>query len=245
MPASTSPGLFARLRERIRYLHYSLRTEEAYVYWARSFVRFHGMRHPRELGQGEIERFLAHLANERHVSVSTHKQALCALLFLYREVLGHELPWMQEIGRPKSKVSVPVVLSREEVARLLAAMDGVPARIACTRVLELVLGLAGIDAVDRSAQSASSPASSLSGDDRPCDRAGGWCCRNRQAGYGAHASSLVRDSPARVRCRYSQSAGVARAQRCQHDHDLHTRAEIGSRGNAEPAGCAAGGEWCG
>lgn len=142
MPASTSPGLFARLRERIRYLHYSLRTEEAYVYWARSFVRFHGMRHPRELGQGEIERFLAHLANERHVSVSTHKQALCALLFLYREVLGHELPWMQEIGRPKSKVRVPVVLSREEVARLLAAMDGVPARIG--RAIVRAAGAAGI-----------------------------------------------------------------------------------------------------
>lgn len=129
---STSPGLLARLRERIRYMHYSLRTEQAYVQWARAFVRFHGMRHPRELGQGEVEQFLAHMANERHVSVSTHKQALCALLFLYREVLGQELPWMQEIGRPKSKVRIPVVLSREEVTRLLAAMDGVPASIACT-----------------------------------------------------------------------------------------------------------------
>jgi len=77
-----SPGLLARLRERIRYPHYSLRTEQAYVYWVRAFVRYHGMRHPRDLGQLEVERFLAHPANERHVSVSTHKQALCALLFL-------------------------------------------------------------------------------------------------------------------------------------------------------------------
>ena len=72
-----SPGLLTRLRERIRYLHYSLRTEQAYVYWARAFVRYHGMRHPRDLGQAEVHRFLAPLANERHVSVSTHKQALC------------------------------------------------------------------------------------------------------------------------------------------------------------------------
>ncbi|HEY0872685.1 MAG TPA: integron integrase [Vicinamibacterales bacterium] len=118
-----SPGLLSRLRERIRYLHYSLRTEQAYVYWTRSFVRYCGMRHPRDLGQHDVERFLAHLANERRVSVSTHKQALCALLFLYREVLGAELPWMQELGRPKSRVRVPVVLSREEVARLLGAFS--------------------------------------------------------------------------------------------------------------------------
>lgn len=127
-----SPGLLARLRERIRYLHYSLRTEQAYVHWARAFVRYHGMRHPRDLGRVEVERFLAHLANERHVSVSTHKQALCALLFLYREVLGQELPWMQDLGRPKSRVRVPTVLSREEVARLLAEIDGARGVIART-----------------------------------------------------------------------------------------------------------------
>ncbi|MBX3590046.1 MAG: integron integrase [Burkholderiaceae bacterium] len=127
-----SPGLLARLRERIRYLHYSLRTEQAYVYWARAFVRYHGMRHPRDLGRVEVERSIAHLANERHVSVSTHKQALCALLFLYREVLGQELPWMQDLGRPKSRVRVPTVLSREEVARLLAAIDGAHGVIART-----------------------------------------------------------------------------------------------------------------
>ena len=111
--ARDPPGLLARLRERIRYPHYSLRTEQAYVYWARAFVRYHGMRHPRDLGRFEVERFLAHLANEGHVSVLTHKQALCALLFLYREVLGEELPWMQDLGRPKSRVRVPTVLSRE------------------------------------------------------------------------------------------------------------------------------------
>lgn len=124
------PRLLACLRERIRYLHYSLRTEQAYVYWARAFIRYHGVRHPRDMGQVEVELFLAHLANERHVSVSTHKQALCALLFLYREVLNQELPWMQDLSRPKSRVRVPTVLSREEVARLLAAIDGTSGLIA-------------------------------------------------------------------------------------------------------------------
>ncbi len=82
------------------------------------------------MGQIEVERFLAHLANERHVSVSTHKQALCALLFLYREVFGQELPWTQDLGRPKSRVRVPTVLSREEVALLLGALDGTSGLIA-------------------------------------------------------------------------------------------------------------------
>lgn len=90
------------------------------------------MRHPRDLGQAEVERFLAHLANERRVSVSTHKQALCAVLFLYREVLGQELPWMQDLGRPKSRVRVPTVLSREEAACLLGAIEGTPGLIART-----------------------------------------------------------------------------------------------------------------
>lgn len=122
--------LIPSLRERIRYLHYSLRTEQAYVYWARAYVRHSGMRHPRGLGQAEVERFLAYLANERHVSVSTHKQALCALLFLYREVLGQELPWMEKLGRPKSHVRVPTVLSRDEVARLLGVIGGVHGLVA-------------------------------------------------------------------------------------------------------------------
>lgn len=104
------------------------------MYWTRAFLRYNGMRHPRGLGKAEVERFLAHLANERHVSVSTHKQALCAILFLYRDVLGQELPWMQDLGRPKSRVRVPTVLSRDEVARLLGVMTaaGTPGVIART-----------------------------------------------------------------------------------------------------------------
>ena len=75
------------------------------------------------MGSAEVEAFLSHLATERHVAPSTHKQALAALLFLYRQVLGTELPWMQQIGRPKSPVRIPVVLSRAEVARLLEQVE--------------------------------------------------------------------------------------------------------------------------
>lgn len=119
----SSLRLLDQLREHIRYRHYSLRTEEAYVHWVRAFVRFHGSaRHPREMGRAEIEGFLTWLAAERQVSPSTHKQALSALLFLYQHVLGQELPWMAELGRPKRQVRLPVVLTHAEVSQLLAAL---------------------------------------------------------------------------------------------------------------------------
>ncbi len=115
--------LLDQLRSQIRYLHYSIRTEQAYVYWTRAFVHFHGLRHPIELGGSEVEGFLAWLATERQVSASTHKQALSALLFLYQRVLGQQLPWMDEISRPRSDTRLPVVLAHDEVARVLAALD--------------------------------------------------------------------------------------------------------------------------
>jgi integron integrase len=115
--------LLDRVRERIRYDHYSIRTEQAYVFWVRRFIRFHGLRHPRELGGPDVERFLTHLATVERVASSTHRQALAALLYLYRRVFGIELPWMTGIGRPRAQIPVPVVLSREEVARLLATID--------------------------------------------------------------------------------------------------------------------------
>jgi len=123
-PPLKSTRLLAQLRERLRYLHYSLRTEQTYVYWTRFFVHFHALRHPRELGQPEVEAFLTMLATERKVSVSTHRQALSALLFLYREVLGQELPWLQEIGRPTPKRRIPAVLGAIECRHLLSLMEG-------------------------------------------------------------------------------------------------------------------------
>lgn len=119
-----SSRLLDQVRERIRYLHYSLQTEKVYVHWAKVFVlwaaRTHGgFRHPRDMGQAEIEGFLSMLANEKQVSPATHRQALNALLFLYRQVLGVELPWMNDIGRPPERKRIPVVLSPHEVQRVL------------------------------------------------------------------------------------------------------------------------------
>jgi len=118
-----SVRLLDQLVEQIRYLHYSLRTERAYIFWVRRFIRFHNLRHPREMGGPEVEAFLTHLAIERKVAASTHKQALAAILFLYRHVLDVDLPWLQNIGRPRGPIRVPVVLSRDEIARLLACVE--------------------------------------------------------------------------------------------------------------------------
>lgn len=124
LPPLRSKRLLDQLRERIRFLHYSIRTEQVYVYWVRTFIRFHDLKHPADLGGPDVEKFLSWLANARKVSPSTHKQALSALLFLYRKVIGVDLPWMTEIGRPKATRRLPVVLSPEEVARIFAHMEG-------------------------------------------------------------------------------------------------------------------------
>lgn len=128
-PALQSTRLLDQIRERIRYLHYSLQTEKAYLYRARFFIRWHGrngtMRHPRDIGKAEVEGFLTMLANERQVSPATHRQALNALLFLYKKVLEQDLPWMQSIGRPPERKRIPVVLTATEVQAVLALVDGV------------------------------------------------------------------------------------------------------------------------
>lgn len=123
-PPLRSTRLLDQVRERARYLHYSLSTEKVYLYWVRFFIRWHGLRHPRDMGVPEVEAFLSMLANDRKVSASTHNQALSALLFLYREVLAMDLPWMNGIQRPTQARRIPSVLTRDEVAGLLAAMDG-------------------------------------------------------------------------------------------------------------------------
>ena len=124
LPPLRSVKVLDQLRERIRYLHYSLRTEQAYVHWVRAFIRFHGVRHPATLGSSEVEAFLSWLANERKVSVSTHRQALAALLFFYGKVLCTDLPWLQVIGRPRPSRRLPVVLTPDEVVRILGFLEG-------------------------------------------------------------------------------------------------------------------------
>lgn len=120
-----SPRLLDRMRGRMRRLGLSIRTEEVYVGWVRRFILANAKRHPRDMGAREVERFLTGLAVRGHVSASTQNQALSALLFLYREVLQQELPWMDGIHRAKRPKRLPVVLSREEVAALLGEMEGV------------------------------------------------------------------------------------------------------------------------
>lgn len=119
-----APRLLDQVRARLRLKHYSLRTEQAYVGWIRRFILASGKRHPRAMGVAEVEGFLSSLAVEGKVAAGTQNQALSALLFLYKEVLSIELPWMETVVRAKRPQRVPVVLSRDEVNRLLAMMDG-------------------------------------------------------------------------------------------------------------------------
>ncbi|TAN06042.1 MAG: integron integrase [Rhodanobacteraceae bacterium] len=120
------PRLLDDVRRRLRFKHYSLRTEQAYVGWIRRFILANGKRHPRAMGAAEVERFLSDLAVHGAVAASTQNQALSAILFLYREVLGIDLPWLENVVRAKRPRRLPVVLSQPEVLRLLAAMDGRP-----------------------------------------------------------------------------------------------------------------------
>jgi len=123
--ADAFAGLLATARERMRTRHLSLRTEQAYLQWLRRYAAFHGGGRPlAELGPGEIERFLTHLAVEDRVGAATQNQALQALLFLYRHVLGVELPWLGSVTRAATVKRLPVVLSRAEVRSLLAQLDG-------------------------------------------------------------------------------------------------------------------------
>jgi integron integrase len=114
-----------RVRGTIRARHYARRTERAYCHWIRRYVLFHEKKHPLQMGEPEITRFLTHLAVEGRVSASTQNQALSALLFLYREVLRRDVAWMQEIVHAKRPARLPTVLSREEVAALLLQLHGV------------------------------------------------------------------------------------------------------------------------
>jgi len=116
--------LLGRVRAALRLRHYSRRTEEAYVGWVRRFVRFCGTRHPRELGPAEVTQFLSGLAVDRRVSASTQNQALGALVFLYRDVLGAPVGWLAALVRAKRPHRVPVVLTRDEVRRVLQRLRG-------------------------------------------------------------------------------------------------------------------------
>ena len=135
---SPPPRLLDRVRAALRTRHCSPRTEKAYVGWIRRYILFHGKRHPADMGAAEITRFLSALAVQRNVAASTQNQALSALLFLYREVLEQELPWLDDIVRAKTRERIPVVLTRDEVQAVVAGLDGPP------RLLALLLYGAGL-----------------------------------------------------------------------------------------------------
>lgn len=119
------PRLLDQVRQQIRVRNYSIRTEAVYAEWIKRYIRFHHYRHPLEMGGAEIEAFLTHLAVKRNVAGATQNQALAALLFLYKEVLKVDLPWLNGIVRAKKPKHLPVVLTRDEVSRVLVQMSGV------------------------------------------------------------------------------------------------------------------------
>ncbi|WP_310446096.1 integron integrase [Thiobacillus sp.] len=124
-PAAPPPKLLDQVRDRIRVKHYSIRTETQYVQWVKRFILFHGKKHPRDMGAPEVEAFLTHLAVEGHVAAATQNQALSALLFLYKEVLAIDLPWLKDVTRAKRPQRMPVVLTRDETRAVLDRMAGV------------------------------------------------------------------------------------------------------------------------
>jgi integron integrase len=121
-PAPDGPKLLDRVRTAMRVRHYSLRTEEAYVSWIRRFILFHNKRHPADMAEAEINRFVSHLAVDRKVSPSTQTQALSAIVFLYRHVLGKEIGELEGLVRARKKTRLPTVLTRSEVAKVLAKL---------------------------------------------------------------------------------------------------------------------------
>src|SRR5260370_10845928 len=144
LPGSKAPKLLDRVRETMRTGRYSPRTETAYVDWIKRYIRFHGIRHPQEMGADEVKAFLGHLATQMNVAASTQNQAFSALLFLYQDVLKKRLPWLDDIVRAKRPAKVPVVFTQEEARAVLSKMNGTPRLMAhllygmALRVLESV-----------------------------------------------------------------------------------------------------------
>jgi site-specific recombinase XerD len=116
--------LLDQVRAAIRVRHMSYRTEQTYVDWIRRFILFHNKRHPNEMDESHVSRFLTHLAVNRHVASSTQNQALCAILFLYREVLKKEIGWVNNVERAKRRETIPVVFTKGEAEAVLLQLEG-------------------------------------------------------------------------------------------------------------------------
>ena len=120
----SAPRLLEQVRARIRFKHYSIRTEHTYVDWIKRFIRHFGKRHPKDMGADEVQSFLTHLAVAGNVAASTQNQAKSALLFLYKEVLALELPWLDKVEAARTPKRLPVVLTRDEVMAVLLRLEG-------------------------------------------------------------------------------------------------------------------------
>jgi len=136
--SSQPKKLLDQVRDKIRFKHYSLSTENTYISWVKQFILYHGKRHPSDLGVAEVETFLTYLATQRHVSSSTQNQALSAILFLYRDVLDVDLPWLDSFERSKKPKRLPVVLTLLEVQSLLREAEAAPAPI--NLIIKLLYG---------------------------------------------------------------------------------------------------------
>ena len=123
-PSESAPRLLEQVTARIRFKHYSIRTEQAYLDWIKRFIRHFGKRHPKDMGPEEVQAFLSHLAVAGRVAASTQNQAKSALLFLYKEVLALELPWLDKVEAAKTSKRLPVVLTRDEVTAVLSRLEG-------------------------------------------------------------------------------------------------------------------------
>ncbi len=124
-PSAAQPRLLDQIRHTIRIRHLSFETEKAYVFWAKKFILFHNKRHPKEMGQEEVTRFLSYLATHRNVAAATQNQALAAILFLYKEVLKVPLPWIDDVVRAKRPKRLPVVLTQDETKTIIAKLSGI------------------------------------------------------------------------------------------------------------------------
>jgi hypothetical protein len=239
------PRLLDRVRHAIRARHYSPRTEQAYVHWIRRYILFHGKRQPAEMAAAEVTTFLTALAVEGRVAASTQNQALSALLFLYRDVLAIDLPWLDGVVRAKRPARLPLVLTGAEVRALLQRLDGAP------RLMAWLLYGAGLRVLEccrlrvQDVDLASSQITVRAGKgdrDRVTMVPAALRRKYPNAGRGwvgqTHPPPVVRQAPAGGRPRHPHRAGAAELPRRDHDPDLHARPEPRPGRSRQPGGQA-------
>ena len=214
-------------RERMRTRHMAYRTEQAYLYWMRRYVKFRGSRHPREMGPADVEGLLTHLAASERVAASTQNQALQAIVFLYRHVLAMELPWLENVTRASRPKRLPVVLSVQEVrgCHSMGLAMGVSGGLAVRRP------------VWRRTDSSSSTRKNLTAGCAEFHAKG----RDIAAGQLSYVSSLFRHAPAGGGFGHSHHPGVAGPRGCADHHDLYPRDRERCAGSEKPIGPLAGG----